>query len=67
MESDKVYNKEVYNTFYMGYMNSPCTWESWVEKLDIGLKLIDYTEYGEHNYIITDKKKWILARLKHGF
>jgi len=66
MESDKVYNKEVYNKFYMDYMSSPYTWEGLVERLDIGLKLIDSTEYGEHNYIITDKKKWVHARLKHG-
>jgi len=67
MESDKVYNKEVYNKFFRDWMYTLDTWDRFVQELNIGLKLIDYTEYGAHNYIITDKKKWVLARLKHGF
>jgi hypothetical protein len=66
MESDKVYNKEVYIKFCKAWTESTDTWCDFVQKLDIGLNLIDYTEWGEHNYKIVDKEKWCFAKLKYG-
>lgn len=62
-----VYNQKVYTTFYQAWIKSPYSWADYLAHLDIGLNLINYIEYGEHNFIIVDQQKWCLARLKYGF
>lgn len=68
MQSDKLYNREVYYHFYLDWaVSNISTWDEFVKKLDIGLEVIDSFELGEHNYYIVDKPKWFIAKLKYGF
>lgn len=71
MGSEPVYIKSIWNYFGKDFMdnhiNDHFHWRKYVEDLDMGLKLYkDYDFNYWDTYVITDPKKWMLAKIKYG-
>jgi hypothetical protein len=59
-------NDLIYRTFrdeFYSLSNDIFSWHAFIEYKDIGINCINYHS---NYYIITDEKKWLLAKLKYG-
>ena len=74
MEFKDFTNHEIYKRLQPGFANSPISsWRTFVLAQDIGVDLAsEYwlsdwnVAWWEIQYVVTDEKKWLLAKIKYG-
>lgn len=65
MESDTFYSGDIYDHFaeeFLWYNNGNINWDEFLESKDLGIKYL-----GSNKYLIEDKNKWFLGKIKYGF